>query len=125
MTMQTISYKRGYIHFTTEGNTTRVEAQNENGERKLLSSERAAKEWLNRYQGHKNWNYWNVSLYINNEFTLYRMAKLWATPGCGLTLEQQAAGMLRELGEQGITKTPDGASYSVSSIKAVLRDINS
>lgn len=125
MTMQTISYKRGMLHIDSNAISALIVAKNEQGESKQFKTVRAAKEWLNRYQGHKNWNYWNVSLYVNNEYDLYRMAQLWATPGCGLTLAQQAAGMLRELNEQGMYKTPDGATYTVSSLKAVLRDINS
>jgi hypothetical protein len=120
----TFNYKSGIIHIDSNALSELIVAKNAEGEGKQFGSVRAAKEWLRRYQGHKNWAHWNVSLYINNEYALYRMAQLWATPGCGLTLEQQAAGMLRELNEQGITKTPDGARYTVSSIKAVLRDIN-
>ena len=30
---------------------------------------------MTRYNGHKNWNHWNVSLWINNDEGLYRMAK--------------------------------------------------
>ena len=26
------------------------------------------------YNGHKNWNYWNVSLWINNDEGLYNLA---------------------------------------------------
>ena len=29
---------------------------------------------MTRYNGHKNWNHWNVSLWINNDEGLYRMA---------------------------------------------------
>lgn len=27
------------------------------------------------YNGHKNWNHWNVSLWINNDESIYRMAR--------------------------------------------------
>jgi hypothetical protein len=116
----TFSYKRGIIHIDSNALSELIVAKNECGESKQFGSVRAAKEWLRRYNGHKNWAHWNVSLWINNT-GLYRMAQLWTTPGCGLTLDQQAAGMLREINEKGITKTPDGAPYTVSSIKAALR----
>jgi hypothetical protein len=29
------------------------------------------------YNGHKNWNHWNVSLWINNDEGLYNEARLW------------------------------------------------
>lgn len=28
-----------------------------------------------KYNGHKNWNHWNVSLWINNDEELYNTAK--------------------------------------------------
>lgn len=28
-----------------------------------------------KYQGHKNWNHWNVSLWINNDEGLYKLAR--------------------------------------------------
>ena len=27
------------------------------------------------YNGHKNWNHWNVSLWINNDYGLYETAR--------------------------------------------------
>ena len=30
---------------------------------------------MSKFNGHKNWNHWNVSLWINNEEPLYRMAQ--------------------------------------------------
>lgn len=30
---------------------------------------------MSKYQGHKNWNHWNVSLWINNDYGLYQEAK--------------------------------------------------
>jgi hypothetical protein len=74
------------------------------------------------YNGHKNYNHWNVSLWINNDASLYSMAKFNVSGTCNLT--DAARGMLADLHELGMSHTPDGAPYSVSSIKAALRDIN-
>lgn len=73
---------------------------------------------MNKHNGHKNWNHWNVSLWINNEEPLYRMAR-------GLvrnhqTRDEAARAMLENLVNAGITATPDGAPYSVSAIRAAM-----
>jgi hypothetical protein len=115
--MQTVSYKRGYIHYTTTGNDTKIEAQNEEGERKVCVSERQAKEWLNRYNGHKNWTHWNVSLYINNEESLYMLAREWQKK---YGTRKAARLLMHELP----TKTPDGATYSLTAVMAAIEDIN-
>jgi len=71
-----------------------------------------------KYQGHKSWNAWNVSLWINNDEGLYNMAKRhiirWGTK------DKAAKYMCLLLWEEGITHTPDGAPYSVSSIRAAM-----
>ena len=69
------------------------------------------------YQGHKNYNHWNVSLWINNDERLYNMAR-----SCCInrTRLEGAALMLADLATEGITHTPDGAPYSVSSIRAAM-----
>lgn len=65
------------------------------------------------YNGHKNWNYWNVSLWINNDEGLYRLAvDLIKQYG----KDQAAVIMLGHLPPN----TPDGAPYSVSSIRAAM-----
>lgn len=68
------------------------------------------------YQGHRSWNAWNVSLYINNEEPLYRRAvELVKRHGA-----DKAARYLRaELPE----KTRDGATYNVTCVREALRDI--
>ena len=72
-----------------------------------------------QYQGHKNWNHWNVSLWINNDEGLYRMAQncVWCYRNAR---ESAARHMLERLKDEGITHTPDGAPYSVSSIRAAM-----
>ena len=68
---------------------------------------------MTTYNGHKNWNHWNVSLWINNDEGLYRMArekvKWYGKAKAAVIL----AGLLP-------SRTPDGAPYSVSAIRAAL-----
>ena len=67
-----------------------------------------------KFNGHKNWNHWNVSLWINNDEGLYRMAMEYAKR---YTLNVAAECILDELQGQ---KTPDGAPYTYSSIRAAI-----
>lgn len=73
-----------------------------------------------KFQGHKNWNHWNVSLWINNDEGLYRMAKNFIERYPKVGREKQAKLMLERLNDEGIYKTPDGAPYSASSIRAAM-----
>lgn len=123
MTMQTVAYRRGYLHYTTSGNTTTVRAQNECNESREFSSERSAKEWLRRYNGHKNWNYWNVSLWINNDESLYNLVRNYvmdARHRGGYTKHDVAGAIYRHFISDGYTKTPDGAPYSIGAIRAAM-----
>lgn len=72
------------------------------------------------YNGHKNFNHWNVSLWINNDEGLYREAML-CVEDYGPNKKIAAENMLRILADVGITKTPDGAPYSVTTIRAAMR----
>ncbi len=74
------------------------------------------------YNGHKNWNYWNVALWIANDESLYRLARA-CLKGYAGNRTQCARGMLLELRDRGITATPDGAPYSISSIRAAMVDL--
>ena len=73
---------------------------------------------MTRFNGHKNWNHWNVSLWINNDKGLYRMAQHYAS-------RYGKDGGARMLFEQDLkdTKTPDGAPYSLSSVRAAMVDM--
>ena len=71
------------------------------------------------YNGYKNWNHWNVSLWINNDEGLYQLARMAARD----QIDRMAAAryMLDCLKQSGISKTPDGAPYSVTTIRAAMR----
>lgn len=73
---------------------------------------------MTKFNGYKNWNHWNVSLWINNDEGLYRDA-LWAI-ACG-TDRNNAVELfleLREMREEFCT--PDGAPYSKSAIRSAM-----
>lgn len=68
---------------------------------------------MTRYNGHKNLNHWNVSLWINNDEGLYRRAVELARRS---NRERAVQAMLDELPSH----TPDGAPYSKSSVRAAI-----
>ena len=66
------------------------------------------------YNGHRSWNAWNVSLWLSNDESLYRMAmELVRRYGRA----RAAARLLEELPP----KTPDGAPYSLTTLRLALR----
>ena len=70
-----------------------------------------------KFNGHKNWNHWNVSLWINNDEWLYREALRLCNSYSRIEASEK---MLEWLHDVGTYKTPDGAKYSVSSIRAAM-----
>jgi hypothetical protein len=71
------------------------------------------------FNGHKNWNHWNVSLWINNDEGLYRMAHDYMSGE--RSMDEAAYWMMDTLKSNGITHTPDGAPYSVTTIRAAMK----
>jgi hypothetical protein len=76
-----------------------------------------------KFNGHKNWNHWNVSLWINNDEGLYRLvlANINAARFSGHTRDFAAKVAMQTLKADGITHTPDGAPYSATTIRAAMR----
>lgn len=79
-----------------------------------------------KYNGHKNWNHWNVSLWLNNDEGLYRSMLTWIKASGG-SKDRAARAFLHALTSpdfgKPMHKTPDGAPYSVSSIRAAMRGL--
>lgn len=71
-----------------------------------------------KYNGHRNWSTWNVSLWIANDEGLYNIAKdcLRLTK----SKEMAAEVMLETLEYYGTPETPDGAKYNVTNLRAAL-----
>lgn len=73
------------------------------------------------YNGHKNWNHWNVSLWINNDEGLYNMAREYIH--VYRTKAIAAYAMINALHDAGVWLTPDGAPYSQTTIRAAMRGL--
>jgi len=70
-----------------------------------------------QFNGHRSWNAWNVSLWLNNDEPLYRMAHSFARQyGLGVGAVKLARALQNE-------KTPDGAIYNPMSIREAMRGI--
>lgn len=72
------------------------------------------------YNGHKNWNHWNVSLWINNDEGLYRLAQDCIRQNQSRTHSSRSAAVRAFLAQVGADKTPDGAPYTASSVRAAM-----
>lgn len=73
---------------------------------------------MTTYNGHKNWAYWNVSLWLFNDEGLYHLVR--RAVRCCRTKDVAARRIVDELAECGSTQTPDGARYSVSAVRAAI-----
>lgn len=72
---------------------------------------------MTKFNGHKNWNHWNVSLWINNDEGLYDLARQCIRDARGKGRAKAAVYFLESISAD---KTPDGAPYSVSSVRAAM-----
>lgn len=70
------------------------------------------------YNGHKNYNAWNVSLWINNDEGLYNMAKNYIEDYANR--EVAAEQMAQALIENGCAQTPDGVKYTKTNIRLAM-----
>ena len=70
------------------------------------------------YNGHKNWNHWNVSLWINNDEGLYRLARECIKEAGNR--DAAAEMMIERLAEMNLFITPDGARYTKTTVRAAM-----
>jgi dTDP-4-amino-4,6-dideoxygalactose transaminase len=82
------------------------------------------------YNGHKNYNHWNVSLWLNNDENLYSIARHMKRHYANARMRDNerrsvfvARQVLQRLKDEGLTHTPDGVRYTVTTISAALRDM--
>ncbi len=73
-----------------------------------------------RYYGHKNWNHWNVALWIGNDEGLYNLARECIRQNMSRVHSNRAGAVRDFLALVGADKTPDGAPYSASSVRAAM-----
>lgn len=78
---------------------------------------------MTTYNGHKNWNHWNVALWLGNDEGLYHLAL--DIMRSRRTMAENAAQMLAELQAGGHTHTPDGARYTVTTLQAAMSGLRS
>ena len=69
------------------------------------------------YLGYRSWNAWNVSLWLYNEDSLYHMM-------CATVRRYGKGGGARMLKHLLPDKTPDGAPYTLTSIRDALRRLD-
>lgn len=76
---------------------------------------------MTKYNGHRNWNAWNVSLWVANDEDHYRRALRLI--GAFSTREKAAQQFVVGLNERGITRTPDGAPWTKTNVRLAMRDL--
>jgi hypothetical protein len=73
---------------------------------------------MSAYNKYKNWNHWNVSLWLMSDERLYRRVEQAVSQLS--TLDEAASDLAWQLKGQ---HTPDGAPYTFTSIRAAIRDM--
>lgn len=73
---------------------------------------------MSKYNGYKNWNHWNVSLWLSNDESLYREMRHYIR--ISVNRDRAAGLMAHELRANGMTHTPDGAPITKTSVRAAM-----
>jgi hypothetical protein len=69
------------------------------------------------YNGHRNWTYWNVALWIGNDEGLYRLARELVRR---LGRRQAARAFVEEC---GMEETKDGAKFTQANVYAAMEGL--
>lgn len=69
------------------------------------------------YNGHKDWNHWNVALWLFNDEGLYRMMVTHSR-----LIIQSRSEAAQAILDNTPEKTPDGAPFTLESIAAAIED---
>ena len=75
----------------------------------------------NTFNGHKNWAYWNVALWLGNDEGLYNFARQLIRAHADKTAAARA--FVLAMQDMETPKTPDGAAYSANNVKAALEGL--
>ena len=80
-------------------------------------------EEMAKYNGHKNWDHWNVSLWLNNDENLHNSMHSWIAVSKNRDVAAKVFFNVLTGSDYGnpMTHTPDGAKYSISAIRAAMR----
>lgn len=73
------------------------------------------------YNGHKNYNCWNVSLYIDNEYSLYDLTR--RSFKLGFKKDHIASIIFCEMLALYGTHTPDNVRITFSNVREHLRNL--
>ena len=73
------------------------------------------------YNGHPNYNAWNVALWLGNDHGLHSLARSFLKHV--KPKEAAAVAMLEALQQKGHHKTPDGVPYTKRSILHAMRGL--
>ena len=77
-----------------------------------------------KYNGHKNYNYWNVSLWIANDEGLYRLALDCIRESANRTeAAERFLDMVTDPQVGGKDTTPDGVKWTKSAIRAGMVEL--
>lgn len=76
-----------------------------------------------KYNGHKNYNCWNVSLYIDNEYPLYKELQSALKSDC--TKDEIATMFVQQMKYYfGSSETPDGVKITFAAVREHLRNVD-
>jgi hypothetical protein len=77
---------------------------------------------MTKYNGHKNYNHWNVCLYLFNEYPIY--CKMVKIVNGSKTRDEAARAILSFVRRCWTDRTPDGVRWTYSAVRAAITNWN-